>query len=98
MNNSYRENTFRDGGTADGLMKADKQLHPSGEKDRPRRARVHRSIYLEQAVFDRLGEAFKTTSHELYPLEVRKSAFVEACIDYALVHLPDIKAVLHKDR
>jgi hypothetical protein len=77
--------------------KADKQLRTSGEQERPRRARVHRSIYLEQAVYDRLGEAYKTTSHELYPLEVRKSAFVEACIAYALEHLPDIKTVLRKD-
>ena len=78
--------------------KADKQPHPSGEKERLRRARVHRSIYLEPTVYDRLGEAYKTTSHELFPLEVRKSAFVEACIAYALEHLPDIKAVLRKDR
>ena len=77
--------------------RANKQPHLSGEKERPGRVRVHRSIYLEQAVYDRLGEAYKTTSHELYPLEVRKSAFVEACIAYALEHLPDIKAVLRQD-
>jgi hypothetical protein len=55
-------------------------------------------MYLERAVYDRLGEAYKTTSHELYPQEVRKSTFVEACIAYALEHLPDIKAGLRKDR
>ena len=78
-------------------MKADQQPRLSKEGERPGRARVHRSIYLERAIYDRLGEAFKTTSHELYPLEVRKSAFVEACIAYALDHLPDIKTILRKD-
>ncbi len=72
------------------LTKADQQPRPPEEKERPKRGRVHRSIYLEQAIYDRLGEAYKTTNHELYPLEVRKSAFVEACIAYALDHLPDI--------
>lgn len=70
---------------------ADKQPRTSGEKKQPRQARVHRSIYLERTVYDRLGEAYKTTSHELFPLEVRKSAFIEACIAYALAHLPDIR-------
>ncbi len=78
------------------LTKADKQPRTPGKKERPKRARVHRSIYLERAIYDRLGEAYKTTNHELYPLEVRKSTFVEACIAYALDHLSDIKAVLRK--
>ena len=79
------------------LTKVDKQPRTPGKKERPKRARVHRSIYLEQAIYDHLGEAYKTTKHELYPLEVRKSAFVEACIAYALDHLPDIKAALRKN-
>jgi hypothetical protein len=80
-----------------GRTKAEKEHRMPGKKEQPTRTRVHRSIYLEQAIYDRLGEAYKTTSHELYPLEVRKSAFVEACIAYALDHLPDIKTALHKN-
>jgi hypothetical protein len=64
------------------------------EKGRPKRARVHRSIYMEQDIYDRLSEAHKMVRHELYPLEVRKSTFIEACISYALNHLSDIKRVL----
>ncbi len=56
------------------LTKADQQPRTPEEKERPKRTRVHRSIYLEQAVYDRLGEAYKATNHEFYPLEVRKSA------------------------
>jgi len=70
----------------------------SGEKEQRERPRVHRSIYLERTLYDRLGEAYKTTSHELYPQEVRKSTFIEACIAYALDHLSDIKTVLRKDQ
>ena len=82
---------------AKGFQQADKQQRTLGEKERPGRTRVHRSIYLERALYDRLGEAHKMVGHELYPLEVRKSAFIEACIAYALDHLPDIKTLLRKE-
>src|SRR5258708_1555356 len=83
--------------TAKGSQKADKQRHASSEKEQPERVRVHRSMYLERVSYDRLNEAYKTTSHRLYPLEVRKSTFLEACITYALDHLPDIEANLCQD-
>lgn len=44
-----------------------------------------------QASYERLNEAYKTTGHKLSPLEVRKSAFAEARIAYALDHLSDIE-------
>jgi len=78
--------------------KADKQPRTPEEREQTKRARVHRSIYLEQVIYNRLGEAYKTTSHELYPLEVRKSTFIEVCIAYALDHLPEIKDILRRDR
>jgi hypothetical protein len=79
------------------IAKEFQQHHTPGEKERPGRTRVHRSIYLERALYDQLGEAHKMVGHELYPLEVRKSTFIEACIAYALDHLPDIKRVLRED-
>lgn len=79
------------------FQKADKQQHKPDEKEQREHMRVHSSIYLERALLDRLSEAYKTTSHELYPLELRKSTFIEACIGYALDHLPDIKTDLRKD-
>ena len=80
-----------------GLTKTDKKKRTPGEKGQLRHTRVHRSIYLEQAIYDRLGEAYKATGHELYPLEVRKSAFMETCLAYALDHLSDIEAILRGD-
>ena len=79
------------------LTETDKKKRATREKEQPRRTRVHRSIYLERAIYDRLGEAYKATGHKLYPLEVHKSAFIEACISYSLDHLPDIEANLRKD-
>ena len=46
-----------------GRTKADKEHRMAGKKEQPTRTRVHRSIYLEQAIYDRLGEAYKTTSN-----------------------------------
>ncbi len=79
------------------LQKADEQSRTPGENEQPKRVRVHSSMYLERALLDRLSEAHKTTNHELYPLEVRKSTFIEACIAYALDHLPNIKALLREN-
>ena len=82
---------------ATGFHEGEKQHRTSRGKEQPERVRVHRSIYLERALYDRLGDAYKATSHELYPLEVRKSSFIEACIAYALDHLPDIETALRKN-
>lgn len=78
-------------------LAANEQRHTSGEQERPGRLRVHRSMYLERASYDRLNEAYRITSHKLYPLEVRKSIFLEACIGYALDHLSDIESILLKE-
>ncbi|GAC1342193.1 MAG: hypothetical protein NVSMB27_00740 [Ktedonobacteraceae bacterium] len=75
----------------------DQQRPASNEKEQSERVRVHRSMYLERVSYDRLNEAYKTTSHKLYPLEVRKSTFMETCIAYALDHLSDIESNLRRD-
>ncbi|HLX58076.1 MAG TPA: hypothetical protein VKR83_13730 [Ktedonobacteraceae bacterium] len=75
-------------------QKADEQHRVPREKEQSERVRVHRSMYLERASYDRLNEAYKLTSHKLYPLETRKSTFMEVCIAYALDHLSDIEAIL----
>lgn len=76
---------------------ADKKHHASSEEVQLERVRVHRSMYLERASYDRLNEAYKMTSHKLYPLEVRKSTFMEVCIAYAIEHLSDIEAILSRE-
>lgn len=83
--------------TTKGFQEADKQHSAESEKEHPERERVHRSMYLERDSYDQFNKAYKTTRHKLYPLEVRKSTFIEVCIAYALNHLPDIEAILHGD-
>ena len=79
------------------FQEAGEQHLPSGMEKQLERVRVHRSMYLQRTSYDRLNEAYKMTSHKLYPLEVRKSTFMEACIAYALNHIADIEAILSRD-
>ncbi len=70
---------------AQASRKAAKQSHISFEKEGPERVRVHRSMYLERTSYDLLNEAYKKTSHKLYPLEVRKSTLWHKEKEQALV-------------
>jgi hypothetical protein len=56
--------------------------------------RSRHSLYLDKALVARADQAYKDIAHQLYPAEVNKSDFLEACLDYALSHLDDIKATL----
>ena len=58
---------------------------------------VGNSFYLETAVVRSLDQAYKQTSHELYPKEMSKSDFLEACLRYALSDLDTIKYNLNKE-
>ena len=53
-------------------------------------SRTRHSFYLETAVVRSLDQAYKQTSHELYPRELSKSDFLEACLRYALSNLDTI--------
>jgi hypothetical protein len=75
---------------------------PSAESKteaRPKKSveRRRHSLYLDKALVARADQAYKDIGHELYPVEVNKSDFLEACLDYALSHLEDIKATLAPD-
>jgi hypothetical protein len=53
-------------------------------------SRTRHSFYLETAVVRSLDQAYKQTYHELYPREMSKSDFLEACLRYALSNLDTI--------
>ena len=59
--------------------------------------RTRHSFYLETAVVRSLDQAYKQTSHELYPREMSKSDFLEACLRYALSDLDTIKYNLNQE-
>jgi len=56
--------------------------------------RTRHSFYLDTAIVQSLDQAYKKTSHDLYPKEISKSDFLEECIRYALSYLDKIKCNL----
>jgi hypothetical protein len=59
--------------------------------------RTRHSFYLDAALIQSLDQAYRRIHHELYPVEISKSDFLEACIRYALSHLQEIKCHLMRD-
>ena len=61
-----------------------------------RRSRERRSFYLDRDVADSIDHAFRELSHELYPKQLTKSAFLETLIEYALEHREVLKGRLQR--
>jgi hypothetical protein len=59
-----------------------------------RRSRRRHSWYLDTELVAKVDAAYKAVAHELYPSEVAKSDFLEACLNFALTHLGEVKAAL----
>ena len=60
-------------------------------------SRTRHSFYLDTAVVRSLDHTYKKTYHELYPREMSKSDFLEACLRYALSDLDTIKYNLNQE-
>jgi hypothetical protein len=56
--------------------------------------RRRHSLYLDNALVGLCDQAYKEAAHELYPAEISKSDFLEACFKFALEHRGDIEAAL----
>jgi hypothetical protein len=57
-------------------------------------ARRRHSLYLDNALVGLCDQAYKQAAHELYPAEISKSDFLEACLKFALQHQDEIKKSL----
>jgi len=57
-------------------------------------ARRRHSLYLDNALVGLCDQAYKAAAHELYPAEISKSDFLEACLKFALLHQDEIKKSL----
>lgn len=57
-------------------------------------ARRRHSLYLDNALVGLCDQAYKEAAHELYPAEISKSDFLEACLKFALQHQDEIKKSL----
>ncbi len=60
----------------------------------PTRTRGRHTFYLDSALVARLDRAYRDAAHELYPVEVNKSDYLEAVLTYALERAPEVKAAL----
>ena len=69
--------------------KADSKQKSTKEVDRGRH-----SLYLDKPLVERVDKAYKDVAHKLYPLEIDKATFMEACLTFALENLDDIQALL----
>ena len=69
---------------------------PESKPTTPQRAidRRRHSLYLDKALVGLCDQAYKQAAHELYPAEISKSDFLEACLKFALQHQDEIKKSL----
>ncbi len=61
----------------------------------PARTRGRHTFYLDSGLVARLDRAYRDVAHEMYPIEVNKSDYLEAVLTYALERAPEVKAALH---
>jgi hypothetical protein len=52
------------------------------------------SLYLDGEVVSRLDKAYRDCSHDLHPIVVSKSVFLETLIEHGLAHLDKLKPLL----
>ncbi len=56
--------------------------------------RARHTLYLDKRLVSQVDTAFKAAAHELYPREIEKADYLEACLTFALAHQDEIKASL----
>jgi len=57
-------------------------------------ARKRHSVYIDEALMQRVDEMYKEVKHQLYPTEVTKSAFLEQLLALGLESIDEVKAAL----
>lgn len=66
---------------------------PAHKKEHQSDRRRH-TLYLDRHLVKRVDQAFKDAAHTLYPREIEKADYLEACLAYALAHQAEIKDAL----
>jgi len=56
--------------------------------------RARHTVYLSKTLMRAIDAAFKGAAHDLYPQEIEKADYLEACLNYALTHQNEIKTAL----
>ena len=68
----------------------------SPPKEKPKRNRDRHTLYLDKTIVGDVDKAYKVAAHALFPIEISKSDYLEACLSFALAHQEDIKAMLEE--
>jgi hypothetical protein len=63
-------------------------------KGRRKSERARHTIYLDKSIMGQVDQAFKDAAHELYPQEIEKADYLEACLAFALAHQDEVRAAL----
>lgn len=53
--------------------------------------RSRHTLYLDKTLVKLIDQAFKDTAHDLYPQEIDKADYLEACLKFALAHPDKVK-------
>lgn len=56
--------------------------------------RKRHSVYIDQALMQRVDELYKKTQHDIYPTTITKSAFLEKLLEQGLENLNEVKVAL----
>ncbi len=71
-----------------------KQSTKPEQQQRKDHDRSRHTLYLDKTLIKLIDQAFKETAHEVYPQEVTKADYLEACLKYALAHQEQVKTFL----
>lgn len=69
----------------------------SPPKEKPKRNRDRHTLYLDRTIVSDIDKAYKVAAHALFPVEMNKSDYLEACLSFALARQEEIKAMLAHD-
>jgi len=67
------------------------KTHAGGRPKRDRKSRERQSLYLDANLMEQIDKTYKDIHHQLYPIAISKSAFLETLLEYSLESLDIIK-------
>ncbi len=70
------------------------KTHTSGRPKRSQKNRERQSLYLDADLTARIDHTYKEISHQIYPISLSKSVFLETLLEYSLEHLDEVTSRL----
>src|SRR5579859_2090533 len=69
-------------------------VSPKAKETKERSERARHTFYLNKSLVQQLDQAYRAAVHDLYPQEIEKADYLEACLSFALGHQEEIRASL----